>query len=126
MQCLPSTLERFSFEGAAGFQTGWLDGNAWARSVPNSFQSFQLILTVYYSDFFPFGMSSEQIKQSWSTPFWIHEKHCYMQCFDLEFPQPHFLLCTDDCSDFDSFDNSMVEAKHVFDLKPNGNELVSK
>jgi hypothetical protein len=120
MQCLPSTLERFSFTGAAGFAPQWLDGNAWARLVPNGIQSFQFILEAYYNDIFRLRMSPQQIKQSWSTPFWIDEKHCYMQCFDVKSPQNHFLLCTYDCSDFDSFDNSMAEAKHVFSLKPDG------
>jgi len=121
MQCLPSTLERFSFKGAADFQSKWHDGNTWTRSIPNCIQSFQLIVKAYYRNFSPLRMDPEQIKQSWSTPFWIHEKHCYMQCFNVESSQPHLVLCTYDCSDFDSIDNSMFKAQLVFNLKPTGN-----
>jgi hypothetical protein len=120
MQCLPSTLERFSFQGGAGCESDWLDGNTWAQTIPSHVQSFQLILKSYYNDHFNPRMSPEEMKQSWSTPFWIHEKHCYMQCFDFRLPQQHYLLCTDDCSDFDSFDNLMVEAKQLFYVNING------
>jgi hypothetical protein len=126
MQCLPSTLKRFSFEGAAGFQSQWLDGNAWAQSLPTNVESFQLLLKAYYGDFFRLDIPSEQVKDSWSTSFWINEKHCYMQCFDVKSLQTHFLLCTHDCSGFDSFDNSMDDAKHVFSVKPDGNEPIFK
>jgi hypothetical protein len=125
MQCLPSTLKHFSFEGAAGFESQWLDGNAWAQSLPTNVQSFQLLLKAYYGDFFGLDIPLEQVKDSWSTSFWINEKHCYMQCFDVKSLQSHF-LCTHDCSDFDSFDNSMDEAEHVFSVKPDGNEPISK
>jgi len=121
MRCLPSTLERFSFKGAAGFESKWLDGNTWARSAPYCIQSFQLVLKAYNSTCFPLLMHPEQIKESWSTPFWIHKKHCYMQCFNVESLRPHLLLCSYDCSDFDSIDDSMSKAKLVFNLKPNGN-----
>jgi hypothetical protein len=121
IQCLPSTLERLSFAGAAGYESDWLDGNAWAQAIPTHVRSFQLMLKSYYNEILPRLVSLEETKQSWLTSFWIDEKHCYIQCFDLQSPQPHYVLCTYDYSDFGSFKDSMAEAKQIFNLNPNGN-----